>query len=113
MKLSSGKVSLPGRKQVFRSFDESGYMIEDVIGCWDEGIEGTEPLLMKVMEGGAPVGEMPSLDAIRDLCRSELSRLPDRYKDLYNPDTYPVVQSSRLARLSEAIASTLHERFGA
>jgi nicotinate phosphoribosyltransferase len=46
-KLSSGKVLLPGRKQVFRQFRE-GCMTQDVLGCFQEAVDG-QPQLVRVM----------------------------------------------------------------
>jgi len=41
MKLSTGKVNLPGEKQIFRKTDPQGRFSEDVIGTRDETIEDT------------------------------------------------------------------------
>ena len=38
--------------------------------------------------------------------------LPERYKDLYRPDTHPVVQSPGLARSLEVLSRALQDRFG-
>ena len=45
MKLSDGKASLPGGKQVFRRYDADGKMAGDVIALADETLESGEPLL--------------------------------------------------------------------
>ena len=50
MKLSAGKRSLPGRKQVFRQF-EDGVAVRDVIALREENMEG-RPLLRPVMVDG-------------------------------------------------------------
>ena len=49
-KLSQGKTTLPGAKQVFRRF-EDGTMAEDVVGTADEELDG-EPLLVPAMREG-------------------------------------------------------------
>jgi nicotinate phosphoribosyltransferase len=54
MKLSTGKATLPGRKQVFRRYSE-GRMFEDIIALAGEHVEG-EPLLEEVMSGGVRTG---------------------------------------------------------
>ena len=51
LKLSTGKVSLPGRKQLFRLRDSTGVFTGDVIGLRDEQLGG-ERLLKEVMRGG-------------------------------------------------------------
>ena len=51
MKLSKDKITLPGRKQVYRFKNKDGSFGKDVIALADEKVEG-EPLLVKVMEKG-------------------------------------------------------------
>lgn len=51
MKLSRGKITLPGKKQGFRQVDERGEYSKDIIGLEEERIEG-KPLLKQVMEKG-------------------------------------------------------------
>lgn len=76
MKTSTGKATLPGRKQVFR-VEQEGRADHDVIARADEPLPG-RPLLAKVMEGGRrlPAGEV-SRDDARALCARELAALPD------------------------------------
>ncbi|MBI5229444.1 nicotinate phosphoribosyltransferase, partial [Candidatus Micrarchaeota archaeon] len=64
MKLSKGKVTLPGRKQVFRVKDDSGNFVRDIIALHNEKVEG-EPLLVKVMEKGKIVYDLPTLEDVR------------------------------------------------
>ena len=54
-KLSEGKTTLPGTKQVFRRFDD-GAMAGDVVGTAEEELDG-EPLLVPVMREGEIVHE--------------------------------------------------------
>ena len=64
MKLSKDKITLPGRKQVYRFKDEAGNFEKDTIALADEKVDG-EPLLVKVMEKGKLIYDFPSLDEIR------------------------------------------------
>ncbi len=68
MKLSTGKRSLPGAKQVFRGPDG------DVLGLRDES--GPEPLLVPFMEKGTRVRAAATLEASRALLQGDLARLP-------------------------------------
>jgi nicotinate phosphoribosyltransferase len=71
IKLSSNKISSPGRKQVFRG--PSG----DTIGLRDEPLPGGhEPLLVPVMRGGERTGPHRTLDTARALFRADLEGLP-------------------------------------
>lgn len=76
MKLSTGKVTLPGCKQVHR-YREDGVYARDVIALEDEAVpQGGRPLLAKVMEGGRRTTPVPPLEEARDLCAATLSDLP-------------------------------------
>jgi nicotinate phosphoribosyltransferase len=98
MKLSEGKTTLPGRKQVFRFEDKNASYTGDIIALANERAEG-EPLLAKVMEKGKISNDLPSLDEIRSSAAENLSKLPKKYKQLAAPPTYPVELSNRLKKL--------------
>ncbi|MCE2404506.1 MAG: nicotinate phosphoribosyltransferase [Dehalococcoidia bacterium] len=106
LKLSTGKVSVPGEKQVFRLRDAAGSLAGDVIALRDEdepsaGAEGLppEPLLRKVMQGGRTMEEAPGLDEARELLCRDLEALDDGVMALRDPAVYPVHLSPRLDRL--------------
>jgi nicotinate phosphoribosyltransferase len=98
IKLSTGKATLPGRKQVFRFQAET--FDYDVIGLEDEDVPRSRPLLEKVMEGGQRLAEPEPLEALQERCRSSLGLLPPPLKDL-DPARrpYPVQRSTRLDEL--------------
>ena len=98
MKLSEGKATLPGRKQVFRLRDAEGSFVKDVIALEDEKVDG-EPLLIKVVEKGKVVYDFPTLEDIRGRALENLSRLPEKYKRLRNVAKYPVELSPKLKNL--------------
>jgi nicotinate phosphoribosyltransferase len=106
MKLSEGKVTLPGRKQVFRFKDRKGKYSKDVIALADEEAEG-EPLLVKVVEKGKLTYDFPSLNEIRTTASENLSKLPETYKRLTKPPTYPVKLSKPLEDLIEKLKKKL------
>ncbi|HTU68917.1 MAG TPA: nicotinate phosphoribosyltransferase [Candidatus Baltobacteraceae bacterium] len=74
-KLSPGKASWPGAKQVWRSFDDRGTMLGDRIALAGDAREGV-PLLAPVMRAGKRVHPQPSLAAIRKNARANLAQLP-------------------------------------
>jgi nicotinate phosphoribosyltransferase len=100
MKLSQDKITLPGRKQVYRFKNEDGTFKRDVIALAEESVMG-EPLLMKVMENGKLSYNLPSLDQIRATASENLSKLHAEYKTLTNAPTYPVELSLKLQKLIE------------
>ena len=95
MKLSEGKATLPGRKQVFRFKDKKGNLAKDVIALADEKVKG-EPLLVKVMENGKVTYNLPSLSEIRAAAQENLAKLPEKYKKLTEAPPYPVDLSPAL-----------------
>lgn len=98
LKLSAGKPSLPCQKQVFRLYDAGGVMRRDVIALRDEEIDGGEPLLVKVMEGGRMAGDLPQLADHRRRFQEDYARLPPEHKRLRDPAEYEVTLSAGLAR---------------
>ncbi|MEM2937325.1 MAG: nicotinate phosphoribosyltransferase [Candidatus Bathyarchaeia archaeon] len=109
MKLSEGKATLPGRKQVFRFKDENGNFVKDVIALDDEEMNG-EPLLVKVVEKGKVIYNFPSLEEIRKRALENLSRLPNKYKRLRNAANYPVELSPKLKKLIRGLKKKLTEQ---
>jgi nicotinate phosphoribosyltransferase len=95
LKLSTGKVSLPGRKQLFRLRDSTGVFTRDVIGLRDEQL-GSERLLKEVMRGGKKSAPSPSLAESRDLFTAEFAALPPAVKSIRKPHQYPVEFSALL-----------------
>ncbi|NWG11273.1 nicotinate phosphoribosyltransferase [Candidatus Bathyarchaeota archaeon] len=108
MKLSEGKITFPGRKQVFRAVDGSGKFVKDIVGLHNEKVEG-EPLLVRVMEKGEIVYELPTLEKIRETALENLSKLPDEYKRLENAPSYPVEHSPRLKKMVSELTRDLRK----
>jgi nicotinate phosphoribosyltransferase len=100
MKLSKDKITLPGRKQVYRYKKADGTYLHDVIALANEQVDA-KPLLVRVMEKGKLQYEFPSLDAIRKTATENLSKLPEQYKALTNASVYPVELSQKLQVLIE------------
>ena len=96
LKLSTGKVSLPGKKQAFRMSDRQGQLQKDIIALRGENVAGAEPLLKKVMTEGKITVPLPSLQEIRSVFLSELAKLPEPIKAIRNPSRYLVEHSARL-----------------
>jgi nicotinate phosphoribosyltransferase len=106
MKLSKDKITLPGRKQVYRSKSEDGENQKDTIALAEEKIEG-EPLLLRLMEKGKLSYKLPSLPEIRCAAQENLTKLPAPYKNLTNSPIYPVELSLKLQDLIKTLKSQL------
>jgi nicotinate phosphoribosyltransferase len=102
-KLSPGKVTLAGEKQVFRKTDKNGRFEEDMIGLRDDDVRDGYPLLEKMMENGKPNKPYPSLQTIREKFQKNFALLDERYKSIHEPVTFPVKLSPRLSELQERI----------
>lgn len=99
-KLTPGKRTLPGAKQVWR-VSEAGKARRDVMGMFDElGPPQGTPLLRRVMRDGRLTDPSSPLDAIRDRCRYEVAALPAGVRRLLDAERFPVELSAALDRLS-------------
>jgi nicotinate phosphoribosyltransferase len=111
LKLSPGKVSLPGKKQVFRMTDKQGQLQKDIITLRDENVAGAESLLKRVMTRGEITPSFPSLEESRSAFLSEFVKLPEPIKKIRKPDNYSVEHSSRLqehcARVEQQVIRSL------
>jgi nicotinate phosphoribosyltransferase len=103
MKRSAGKITHPGRKQVWRSF-ERGLATGDLVACLEEGrpdLPDATPLLEPVIAAGRPTGGLPELSEAREFCRRQLATLPGPLRSLQDGGpAYPV----RFSRMLEAWA---------
>ena len=104
MKLSEGKMSLPGAKQIFRQRCENGTLSGDIIGLQEEaGPVDSEPLLQEVMVDGMRLAGSTPLAEIRDRFRDELAMLDPSFKELRQPPLFPVSISDRLQRMTAEV----------
>lgn len=111
LKLSTGKLSLPGPKQVFRQIDDDGMMARDVLAQRDAETEG-EPLLECVMRDGKRTGPPVTLDESRDRCAAERERLPERLRQVRETGRYPVELSPGLETLLAATKERAERALG-
>jgi nicotinate phosphoribosyltransferase len=110
VKLSPDKVTLPGRKQIFRRTDDTGTLGCDVLALQDEPITDARPVLRPVMRDGRRTAEREPLDLLRDRSRDSVGSLPDRLHALEpGGEPYEVQISPGL----DALVHRLHEQLGA
>jgi nicotinate phosphoribosyltransferase len=98
IKLSEDKVTLPGRKQVWRVGDEGGRDRYDVIALDDEeDVAGARPLMETVMADGRRTRPAEPLADVRERCSRALDALPSRLRSLQQRERpYEVRTSERL-----------------
>ena len=104
VKLSAGKATVPGRKQVYR-FEEKGVYARDVIALEDEDDRHAgRPLLQEVMAGGKRIAGPRSLVSVQERCRQTLSRLPRALRALRtSPRPYEVTYSAALKAMQRRV----------
>ncbi|MER7892074.1 nicotinate phosphoribosyltransferase [Micromonospora sp. NPDC094482] len=110
LKLSPGKATLPGPKQIFR--DRSGAS-GDVVGLRDEAPGDREPLLVPVMRDGRrldPVDPAGAVRAARHRLEADLGWLPEPARRLADPVPLTVTVSPALTALHERVAAQLTSR---
>lgn len=100
-KLSPGKITLAGEKQVFRKTEQSGSYVEDIIGLRGETIDQGEPLLERVMDNGEILRPHPTLPAIQDRFKKNFAALDNSYKSITEYKAYPVKLSQPLQDLQQ------------
>ena len=98
IKLSAGKVTLPGCKQVWRH-DLNGVIEHDLITLEEEVPAEARPLLVKVMAGGRRVGGPEPLESTRRRCAASLLSLPTSLQSLTERAEYRVEHSRGLRDL--------------
>ncbi|MBO8188899.1 nicotinate phosphoribosyltransferase [Streptomyces spirodelae] len=99
MKLSTGKVTAPGPKQVFR---RNG--CEDVVALAEEAAPArSSPLLRPVVREGARIGPAPDLQHIRDRCVADIAALPGEARRITDPTPLHSSTSPRLRALTDRV----------
>lgn len=126
------KSTLPGNKQIYRMYDNSGKATADLICLADEKINSfnnyilhhpveenivrridkkelsiIEPLLNNVLTDGKLVYNFPSIDEIRLKRNYDLDHLHDGVKRLINPHYYHVSASEKLIKYRQKLTEKI------
>ena len=109
LKLSPGKATLPGAKQVWRRLDE-GWFAGDIVALREEDAPaGAQPLLEPMMASGVRVAPDQPLDAARARAAEQRRALAPEHR-LPDVKPYAVEPSAGLAALRETLADSLRRR---
>ncbi len=104
IKISEGKKTFPGSKQVYRIFDKNGKFKEDFLLLEDEKPpENASPLLIPIMKNGQLIYELPTLDEIKEYCQEYIKKLPKKYKKLQQIKVQEVNISKKLEDLMDSL----------
>lgn len=101
MKLSAGKRTFPGRKQVWRVTD-AGIATYDVIGLDGEAAQDGRPLLVRAMRNGARVLPPTPIDELQARALQRVAQLPEALRSLEPGPPYPVRISAALDALARS-----------
>ncbi|MFB6344228.1 MAG: nicotinate phosphoribosyltransferase [bacterium] len=108
MKLSSGKVTYPGRKSIKR-LSEDGTFQKDILTLKDADDPGDD-LLEQVFHNGTLTYDSVSLDEKRRRCITQTDQLPADLRTLETDSSYPVEISEELSALQQKTEDTIHDR---
>lgn len=104
VKTSEGKRSVPGAKQVYRTYSRKGEIHYDLIALEDEEVpQSAEPLLTKILGHGRIIYSLPSINNIRHRAMKDVARLPAKYKSLKGSEQPPAKLTRRLEQLTESL----------
>jgi nicotinate phosphoribosyltransferase len=107
VKTSRNKITLPGRKQVFRAFSRSGSAYFDLIGLVEEGpttvarefkpsADRIVELMVTRMRDGRRIEPIPPLTQAREVFLEGFARLDSPLKALERPEAYKVRYTAAL-----------------
>jgi len=110
IKTSAGKLTLPGKKHVFRAIDADGGFYADLIGLADETASivahqfgpsrpRTIELLSLQFTDGRRVMPRPTLAESRQHFLDRLEQFDPRYKELEHPGVYPTQYTRALSTM--------------
>jgi len=110
LKLSPGKETWVGRKQVVRRLDPEGRLAGDTLALEEEPVPaGAVALLEPVMRAGALLRPHPTLAELREHCAAQLRALPEGVRRLRDAAAYPVEPSEVLrVRQRAGVAGASH-----
>ncbi|KAM3090311.1 nicotinate phosphoribosyltransferase [Phormidesmis sp. 146-35] len=101
MKESPGKITYPGRKQIFRQV-ENGRVVSDRLGLVNESpIASEQPLMQLVVKQGQRLQELENLGTIAHRTAASVISLPPETRDINQPNSIPLTLSGSLSHLIE------------
>jgi nicotinate phosphoribosyltransferase len=104
IKTSEDKLTYPGKKKLYRSYDNAGIFIKDILTLEEEPKpQNSEPLLKQVFKKGKLTINMPNLKEIQQYYLQNIKKLPDKFKSLYDDVNYNVELSDNLQQLTNVL----------
>jgi nicotinate phosphoribosyltransferase len=104
IKISEEKITYPGKKQIYRIYDEHGIFKEDFLTL-DDNIppQNSEALLFPIMEKGHLINELPQIKEIQQYFFKSIRKLPEKYKSLEENHVFKLILSDKLEKLENSL----------
>ncbi|WP_299486579.1 nicotinate phosphoribosyltransferase [Acaryochloris sp. IP29b_bin.137] len=109
MKEANGKLTYPGRKQIFRQ-SKQGQVVKDCLGLMDDASAMGQPLLQPVMKAGQRLVVPESLADIAQRTLAAVHSLPTTVRQVDDPSPMTVQLSTELEALTSATRRTAQKR---
>jgi len=104
IKISEEKFTYPGKKQIYRIYNERGVFKEDILMLDnDEAPPNSEALLIPIMEKGNLISKIPQLLGIQQYYLKNIKKLPGEYKTLDENHVFKLKISKRLRELTNSL----------
>jgi len=104
IKTSEDKLTYPGKKQIYRIYNEQGKFKEDVLSLDNEKAPpNSETLLMPVMKQGILITVLPELNKIQQYYYENIEKLPNIFKELEENPIFKVRISKKLSELTNSL----------
>lgn len=100
MKESSGKITYPGRKQIYRYLENSVFQ-SDELGLIDQPAPVGQPLLQPILKAGRAIADPEPLSTIAARSRTQVASLPPNLRRSSTLEPSPVRFSTALLSLTE------------
>lgn len=110
MKTALRKVSLPGRKQVYR-VSENGQYHHDIIGLENERVPNSKKLLVPIFKNGKVVRPSPDIKAIGAYYRQEQKKFNPNLFNVNRRFRYPVKISQPLQELAKKTRQDIRKHY--
>ena len=106
IKISEEKITFPGKKQIYRLYNEEGFYKEDVLMLENEKEPvNSEKLLLPIIKNGQLIYQNPTLSEIQNYYSRTIKKLPTNFKKLEESHNFKVKISSKLIDLTNSIRS--------
>ena len=104
IKISEDKLTYPGKKQIYRTFNKQGEFKEDILMLDSEPTPAnSEALLIPVMKVGILITDLPDLYNIQEFYNENIKKLPNKFKELEENHTFELRISKKLSELTHSL----------